>query len=202
MTRWLTDERVAELQAAARKRGARASPAIKSRQDEQDDKNRRLSALVAAMPMASPAIARRPATPANPTPPQTPSNSPLRDFELRLPWPPTVNHSTRPTASGGRILTDKHKAFRRQVAALWAEYRARTGCSPMTDRLAVEITLFPPDRRRFDLDNRAKAVLDALQHAGTFADDEAIDELRIRRGAVIAVLNETGAAVVTIRTLP
>jgi crossover junction endodeoxyribonuclease RusA len=200
MTRWLTDERVAELQAAARKRGARASPAIKSRQDEQDDKNRRLSALVAAMPMASPAIARRPATPANPTPPQTPSNSPLRDFALRLPWPPTVNHSTRPTASGGRILTAQHKEFRAQVAQVWADHRERTN-GPVIGRLEVDVVLFPPNRRAFDLDNRLKSLLDAMQHAGVFADDGAIDKLSIRR-SIVEAGQPTGDAVVTIRTLP
>ena len=172
MTRWLTDERVAELQAAARKRGAAKSPAIAS----------------------------RPATPANPTPPQTPSNSPLRDFALRLPWPPTVNHSTRPTASGGRILTAQHKEFRAQVAQVWADHRERTN-GPVIGRLEVDVVLFPPNRRAFDLDNRLKSLLDAMQHAGVFADDGAIDKLSIRR-SIVEAGQPTGDAVVTIRTLP
>lgn len=39
-----------------------------------------------------------------------------------------------------------------------------------------------PDKRKRDLDNVAKATLDALQHAGLYDDDSQIDELRIVRG--------------------
>jgi len=172
LTRWLTDERVAELQAAARKRGAAKSPAIAS----------------------------RPATPANPTPPQTPSNAPLRDLTLKLPWPPSVNHSTLPTSRGGRILTAQHKAFRRQVAQVWSDH-PESYAGPVIGRLNVSAILFPPNHRKFDLDNRLKSLLDALQHAGVFADDEAIDQLSIRR-SIIEAGQPTGDAVVTIRTLP
>jgi crossover junction endodeoxyribonuclease RusA len=40
---------------------------------------------------------------------------------------------------------------------------------------------FPPDRRRRDLDNLPKAVLDSLAHAGVYEDDSQIDLLIIRR---------------------
>jgi crossover junction endodeoxyribonuclease RusA len=40
---------------------------------------------------------------------------------------------------------------------------------------------FPPDRRRRDLDNIQKPVLDALQHAGVYEDDSQIDLLVTRR---------------------
>ena len=42
-----------------------------------------------------------------------------------------------------------------------------------------------PDRRRRDIDNVGKALLDALQHAGCFDDDEQIDVLHIERRTVI-----------------
>ena len=40
---------------------------------------------------------------------------------------------------------------------------------------------FPPDRRRRDLDNLQKPLLDALQHAGVYEDDSQIDLLVSRR---------------------
>jgi len=40
---------------------------------------------------------------------------------------------------------------------------------------------FPPDRRRRDLDNLLKSVLDALEHAGVYADDSQVDLLVVRR---------------------
>jgi crossover junction endodeoxyribonuclease RusA len=42
---------------------------------------------------------------------------------------------------------------------------------------------FPPDRRRRDLDNIQKALLDSLEHAGVYADDNQIDLLIARRQA-------------------
>jgi len=43
--------------------------------------------------------------------------------------------------------------------------------------LAVEATFTPPDRRGRDVDNLAKALLDALQHAGVMRDDSQVRRL-------------------------
>tara|TARA_R100001594_G_scaffold133587_1_gene174357 strand:+ start:245 stop:532 length:288 start_codon:yes stop_codon:yes gene_type:complete len=48
--------------------------------------------------------------------------------------------------------------------------------------VAVAIQAFPPDRRRRDLDNIQKVLLDALQTAGCFDDDSQINHLEIHRG--------------------
>lgn len=111
-----------------------------------------------------------------------------------LPFPPTVNHSSGPTASGGRYLTPEHRAFRAEVAL--RVFAAGSPLFPPKARLAMDITIIPPDRRRFDLDNRIKAVQDALQLCGVYEDDGAIDELRIIRGDV--VIPGEGSAVVVI----
>ena len=49
-------------------------------------------------------------------------------------------------------------------------------------RLTVLLIANPPDRRRRDLDNLAKAVLDGMQ-GPLYDDDSQIDNLIIRRGA-------------------
>jgi crossover junction endodeoxyribonuclease RusA len=114
-------------------------------------------------------------------------------LRLVLPFPPTVNHSSGPTSNGGRYLTPEHKAFRNEVSL-----RVIAAGSPGFGeaRLAVEIHLTPPDRRRFDLDNRLKGTLDALQLCGVYEDDAQIDDLRVVRGDVI--IPGEGSAVVTI----
>jgi crossover junction endodeoxyribonuclease RusA len=97
--------------------------------------------------------------------------------ELIIPWPPTVNHSTIPAIGGGRILTPEHRAFRclvQNIVTLQHIPRAE-------GRLRVVILLFPPDKRKWDIDNRVKAVCDALQHAGVIEDDAHIDQLEVRR---------------------
>jgi len=47
------------------------------------------------------------------------------------------------------------------------------------------VHVFPPDGRRRDLDNLQKALCDALQHAGVYADDSQIDRLDVQRGPVV-----------------
>lgn len=50
-------------------------------------------------------------------------------------------------------------------------------------RIRLTIDAFPPDKRKRDLDNLFKAVLDSLQAARVFPDDCQIDELSIKRMA-------------------
>ncbi len=48
-------------------------------------------------------------------------------------------------------------------------------------RFEVLIDAYPPDRRKRDLDNILKPLLDVLQEYGIFPDDEQIDILIVRR---------------------
>jgi Holliday junction resolvase RusA-like endonuclease len=51
-------------------------------------------------------------------------------------------------------------------------------------RLQMQVTLYPKDRRKQDIDNRIKALWDALASAGVFDNDEQIDVLIIERGEI------------------
>ena len=53
-----------------------------------------------------------------------------------------------------------------------------------TGRLAVRVTVCPPDHRRRDIDNVQKALLDALAKGGAYRDDSQIDRLEVERGPV------------------
>lgn len=51
-------------------------------------------------------------------------------------------------------------------------------------RLHAIISIFPRDRRKIDLDNRLKAIFDALQDAGVFDDDSQFDLIEVARGKI------------------
>jgi crossover junction endodeoxyribonuclease RusA len=99
---------------------------------------------------------------------------------LELPFPPTGNHYKRLKVINGRphwYLTKAAKAFHKEV---WA---ATVGGERFgTARLRVTVILHAPDGRAYDIDNRAKVLLDALQAAGVYQNDRQIDELLQYRG--------------------
>lgn len=95
-----------------------------------------------------------------------------------LPYPPSINHYWRRV--GPRTLISREgRAFRENVCALLAG--AGNSQPPIDGRIALCMDAFPPDRRRRDLDNIQKPVLDALEHAGIYKDDSQIDLLFTRR---------------------
>lgn len=99
---------------------------------------------------------------------------------ITLPYPPSLNRYYR-TVQGRILISAEGRSYQHTVAGYVME--ARTGAA-MRGRLAVSIDVFPPDRRRRDLDNTAKCLLDSLTKAGVWADDEQIDALTLRRQPV------------------
>lgn len=107
---------------------------------------------------------------------------------LVLPFPPSVNKYWRNVVVRGR-----HGHWRAQtlISRTGRRYRADTIKSVLkqsrlwhnlTCPLLVEIALHPPDKRRRDVDNYLKALLDALTHAKVWEDDSQIDQLHVWRG--------------------
>jgi crossover junction endodeoxyribonuclease RusA len=94
-----------------------------------------------------------------------------------IPFPPSVNTYYR-TFQGRMIISAAGRAYRQAVIS-----KAQTD-EPLLGRLSVEVEVFPPDRRRRDLDNVCKAALDSLQHAGIYQDDSQIDQLLLKRREV------------------
>ena len=100
---------------------------------------------------------------------------------LSLPFPPSMNTYWR-TFRGMTVLSKQGREFKAAVADYVVEYKVpKLGDS----KLRVSMVLFPRDKRKIDIDNRIKAVLDALQDAGVFNDDFQVDELSIVRGKTI-----------------
>lgn len=111
-----------------------------------------------------------------------------------LPWPPSVNHYWMRTRTGSR-RSDKAERFLFECLAVMhdvpGDLRFMNG-----ERLRLRINASPPDHRCRDLDNILKAILDGLQHAGVYTNDNQIDELTVTRfpvvkgGAVAVYLEE------------
>lgn len=102
---------------------------------------------------------------------------------LTLPYPPSVNHYTKRNRNGSVRLSDKARAYKVVVRQQTADKRPHT---PSEARLAGEFVIHPPNRRKFDLDNKMKLILDSLEDAGFYANDEQFDEIVIKRGDPMA----------------
>lgn len=100
-------------------------------------------------------------------------------IKLTLPFPPTVNHMWGFAGKRKYLKKEAHE-FRRLVQEACIEANAK-----IDGRIAIFIALYPPNNRKFDLDNRIKALQDALEHAGVYLDDEQIDTIICVRRNVI-----------------
>lgn len=103
-----------------------------------------------------------------------------------LPWPPTVNTYWRHTVIDGQVRTlisKQGRDYRKTAAGALA--RQGLCYADIPDRLALRLVAHPPDRRKRDLDNLPKGLLDAMTQADVWQDDSQIDDLRIVRGAIV-----------------
>lgn len=98
---------------------------------------------------------------------------------INLEWPPSANTYWR--RNGGRyFISNKGQNYRQHVLQTCLSLGLAKSFSE-NDRLRLSVLAFPPDKRRRDLDNLFKSILDSLQWAKVFNDDSQIDELSIKR---------------------
>ena len=105
----------------------------------------------------------------------------MSSWSAILPWPPSNNHYYT-VVRGRKILSSAGRQYA-EHAVIACAGRNRP-VQPLAGRLKVEVAARPPDRRKRDLDNLLKPVLDALTKGGVIADDGMIDDLRIVRQEV------------------
>lgn len=112
-------------------------------------------------------------------------------IEIELPYPPTVNHYKRigrmiKTKRGKiyqqRLDSDKTKSFYYNV---WIKVRSLIGSGAIKSfadaTISVEIDVYPPDKRKRDIDGILKVCLDSMQKAGLYDDDYQIARLLVTR---------------------
>ena len=102
-------------------------------------------------------------------------------LELELPFPPSVNSCYRAIPRGricATILSKQGREYKEKIGRI-------LGSSKPTDkRLMVRIQLAMPDKRKRDIDNYNKILLDSLTGI-LWEDDSQIDILCISREDVI-----------------
>ena len=120
-------------------------------------------------------------------------------YEIALPFPPSVNmywrHRVGPRGNPITHISHKGRKYREDV-----EWRVlRKGIRPAFNvPIRAEIAVLMPDRRRRDLDNLLKSLLDALEEAGVYTDDKLIRDLRIFEAGV----QKPGGVRVRVRPIP
>lgn len=115
-------------------------------------------------------------------------------YRYTLPFPPSTNTYYR-TFNGRMLISKKGRQFAKDVAAIVASHGPR----PMLSvPLMVDVTLYPPDNRKRDLDNHAsKSLYDSLTKAGVWIDDSQIKAMSARMMEV----DKPGCAIVTVMRL-
>lgn len=102
----------------------------------------------------------------------------MTTIQANIPYPPSVNRYWRSLVVGGRarvVISRAGREFRERVQMHMIAARA----VPMDGPVQVTMLVYRPARRG-DLDNTAKAILDALQgHA--YHDDSQIVMLHMER---------------------
>ena len=93
--------------------------------------------------------------------------------------PPTVNHLYRTSWNGARYKTAQGREWQNVTASIMAA--VKTNRKPYGGDVALEIVFQTADRRRWDLDNRVKALQDCLAMAGVIEDDRQIQRLHVER---------------------
>ena len=95
-----------------------------------------------------------------------------------LPFPPSMNTYWR-NFRGRTVISKNGREFREAVT----QFVIDNNIPKFGDKkLKLTLILRPRDKRKIDIDNRIKAVLDALEHAGVFDDDFQVDHIEMIRG--------------------
>ena len=93
--------------------------------------------------------------------------------------PPTLNHIYRSMKSGRRYKTAEGKEYQLQVsqtlASLWHAQ------PPYPGPVELRVNFITATSRKWDLDNRVKALQDCLMMGGVIQDDSQVQILHVER---------------------
>ena len=100
-------------------------------------------------------------------------------IELFLPFPPSINSYYVKTRNGV-FISASGKAYHKRVLE---DIKEQCGpMKPLTSNVHLSVVLFMPDKRKRDLDNYMKPLLDSLTRCAFYEDDSQVDQLFVYRG--------------------
>lgn len=99
------------------------------------------------------------------------SNHP-QGITLTLPYSPSGNTLYPTGGDKKRHISSKGNQYRQNVYGCVLEQQGIF--KPLSGPLISTIGMYPPDRRKRDLDNTFKALFDALKYSNVFHDDDQI----------------------------
>ena len=112
-------------------------------------------------------------------------------IEITLPFPPNVDHYKR---IGRLTRTKSGKLYQPRVNSpetldfyykTWMVIRDNGLKSFAGATIDMDVDVFPPDKRKRDLDGILKVLLDSMQRGGLYDDDSQIARLLVTRCSII-----------------
>ena len=100
-------------------------------------------------------------------------------MRLALPWPPSTNALFFNVRGKGRVRSENYRKWAKEAGWTLNAQRPPKFKGPVT----IGIELCPPSSRRFDLDNKNKALLDLLVTHRVIEDDNdsIVREVSVKR---------------------
>lgn len=96
-----------------------------------------------------------------------------------LPYPLSVNHYYERGRNGTVYVSQKGKAYKYAVGFTLNGYLQIKG------KVKLHVDVYPPDKRKRDLDNINKCLLDSLEESGIIEDDYNIEYFSMKRCDVV-----------------
>jgi Holliday junction resolvase RusA-like endonuclease len=115
------------------------------------------------------------------------------DYELDLPWPPSVNHykkvgrivktktgklyqQRKNTCHTDKFYFDTYILHKQSMPSEWLKF-----ANSETIAFEVSVYLYPPNTSRYDIDNNLKVLFDGLVRAKVIKDDSQITRLHVQK---------------------
>lgn len=108
-------------------------------------------------------------------------------MKFNLPWPVSLNRYYRCLPRRGVVISAAGRKYNNHVnVAMQVLYiKNPEWKKKLEGRLHVNVLMNPPTKRACDLDNYCKSLLDSMEKAEVFVNDNQIDQLVIERGEIV-----------------